>query len=191
MYRCTCTTPFISLCTCLTLNFYCSYPVYFRRSISLLRPLEQGYFLVVGILLIGFSLTPGVSRGLRKPYEKYTNNKKYNFVWQTNRQTDKAICITFLLWIMHINRKLVQSCLIHQQVVKEWTAWPYRPSPNATLACSSCTHLYFPFGWANEPNLIQFFICISSACFVISMYIYSCVEKNKHVCGGQAITTKT
>ncbi len=38
------TSEFISLCTCLTSNFYCYYLVYFRRSIPLLSPLEQGYF---------------------------------------------------------------------------------------------------------------------------------------------------
>ena len=32
---------FFSLCTCLTPNFYCSYQVYFRRSIPFLSPLEQ------------------------------------------------------------------------------------------------------------------------------------------------------
>ncbi len=44
---------------------------------------------------------------------------------------------------------------------------------------------------ANEPNLIYFFICISNVCFIISVFSFSCAEKNKHVCGGQAITTKT
>ncbi len=37
------TLKFISLCTCMTSNFFCSYQVYFWRSIPLLSPLEQGY----------------------------------------------------------------------------------------------------------------------------------------------------
>ncbi len=46
-----------------------------------------------------------------------------------------------------------------------------RASPKDSLEVKAVDHSY---GWVNGVHII-----------------YSCVEKNKHVCGGQAISTKT
>ncbi len=47
------------------------------------------------------------------------------------------------------------------------------------LACSSGTHLCFPFGysWRMSPTSYYYSKCIPCACFIISMYIYSCEKK--------------